>query len=398
MKFPADTLAIANLYALLSAINASVAPIVISLGGLAGAYLLAEDKSLATLPVSGFNVGVALMAGPASLLMFKIGRRGGFMAGALLGFLGITVAGSAILKGSFFWFCIGLMMAGGANSFVQQYRFAASDYVQDAIKSQAISRVLIGGIAAGIIGPQLVMHHKDLFYPIPFAGAFLSGAGLFVIGFLVLMLLPPQIPETLKTRPKEGRTKKEFIQDQTFATAVLCGTSSYALMAFVMTAAPLAMVGCGFGVAEAALGIQWHVLAMFVPSLFTGKLINRFGKLSIIATGLAILMLCSVVALSGISIEHFYVGLILLGLGWNFGFIGSTALLTETYEAHEKHTAQGLNDTILFTSVAIGSLGSGIAYESIGWETMNWIAFPVGLSCLVALFLLHQRHVLQANA
>lgn len=398
MKFPADTLAIANLYALLSAINASVAPIVISLGGLAGAYLLAEDKSLSTLPVSGFNVGVALMAGPASLLMLKIGRQRGFMAGALLGFLGVTVAGIAIVKSSFFWFCIGLVMAGSANSFVQQYRFAASDYVQDRIKSQAISRVLIGGIAAGIIGPQLVMHHKDLLYPIPFAGAFLSGAGLFVIGFLVLMLLPPQIPEARKTLPKRGRTKKEFIQDQTFATAVLCGTSSYALMAFVMTAAPLAMVGCGFGVAEAALGIQWHVLAMFVPSLFTGKLISRFGKLSIIATGLTILMLCSVVALSGISIEHFYVGLILLGLGWNFGFIGSTALLTEAYKTHEKHTAQGLNDTIIFTSVAIGSLGSGIAYESIGWETMNWIAFPISFSCLAALFLLHQRQVLQAGA
>ena len=168
MKFPANTLTIANLYALLSAINASVAPIVISLGGLAGAYLLAEDKSLATLPVSGFNVGVALVAGPASLLMFKIGRQRGFMAGALLGFLGITVAGMAIVKDSFLWFCIGLVMAGGANSFVQQYRFAASDYVQDTIKSQAISRVLIGGIAAGVIGPQIVMHNKDLFVSSPF--------------------------------------------------------------------------------------------------------------------------------------------------------------------------------------------------------------------------------------
>ena len=397
MKFPADTLAIANLYALLSAINASIAPIVISLGGLAGAYLLAENKSLATLPVSGFNVGVAVMASPASLLMFKIGRQRGFMTGALLGFLGITVAGMAIVKGSFLWFCIGLAMAGGANSFVQQYRFAASDYVQDTIKSQAISRVLIGGIAAGIIGPQLVMHNKDLLYPIPFAGAFLSGSALLVIGFLVLILLPPQIPETRKTHRRKGRTRKEFVQDQTFVTAVLCATSSYALMAFVMTAAPLAIVGCGFGVAEAAIGIQWHVLSMFVPSLFTGKLISRFGKLSIIAAGLVLLMLCSIVALSGTSIEHFYVGLIFLGLGWNFGFIGSTALLTETYETHEKHTAQGLNDTILFTTVAIGSLGSGIAYEFIGWETMNWIAFPVGFSCLTALFLLHQRKVSQAS-
>jgi len=392
MRFPTNTLAIANLYALLSAINASVAPIVIALGGLTGAYLLADDKSLATLPVSGFNVGVALMAGPASLLMFRIGRQKGFMAGAMLGIVGVSIAGIAILQHSFLWFCVGLALTGGANSFVQQYRFAASDFVDDALKAQAISRVLIGGIAAAIVGPQIVLHNKDLLYPIPFAGAFLSGAGLFCIGLLIMTLLPNERSEKRTPIDVEGRTKQEFLRDPTFLTAVLCGTSSYALMAFVMTAAPLAMVGCGFEVSDAAIGIQWHVLAMFVPSLFTGKLIRRFGKLPIIATGLVTLMACSAVALSGISIEHFYLALILLGLGWNFGFIGSTALLTETYQAHEKHTAQGLNDTILFGFVAFGSLSSGVAYEMVGWETMNWITYPIGLVCLVALFLDQQRH------
>ncbi len=392
MRFPTNTLAIANLYALLSAINASVAPIVIALGGLTGAYLLSDDKSLATLPVSGFNVGVALMAGPASLLMFRIGRQKGFMAGAMLGVVGVSIAGIAILQHSFLWFCVGLALTGGANSFVQQYRFAASDFVDDALKAQAISRVLIGGIAAAIVGPQIVLHNKDLLYPIPFAGAFLSGAGLFCIGLLIMTLLPNERSEKRTPVDVEGRTKQEFLRDPTFLTAVLCGTSSYALMAFVMTAAPLAMVGCGFEVSDATIGIQWHVLAMFVPSLFTGKLIRRFGKLPIIATGLVTLMACSAVALSGISIEHFYLALILLGLGWNFGFIGSTALLTETYQAHEKHTAQGLNDTILFGFVAFGSLSSGVAYEMVGWETMNWIAYPIGLVCLVALFLERQRH------
>jgi MFS family permease len=392
MRFPTNTLAIANLYALLSAINASVAPIVIALGGLTGAYLLSDDKSLATLPVSGFNVGVALMAGPASLLMFRIGRQKGFMVGAMLGIVGVSIAGIAILQHSFLWFCVGLALTGGANSFVQQYRFAASDFVDDALKAQAISRVLIGGIAAAIVGPQIVLHNKDLLYPVPFAGAFLSGAGLFCIGLLIMTLLPNERSEKRTPVDVEGRTKQEFLRDPTFLTAVLCGTSSYALMAFVMTAAPLAMVGCGFEVSDAAIGIQWHVLAMFVPSLFTGKLIRRFGKFPIIATGLVTLMACSAVALSGISIEHFYLALILLGLGWNFGFIGSTALLTETYQAHEKHTAQGLNDTILFGFVAFGSLSSGVAYEMVGWETMNWIAYPIGLVCLVALFLERQRH------
>ena len=235
------------------------------------------------------------------------------------------------------------------------------------------------------------MHNKDLLYPTPFAGAFLSGAGLFLIGLFVMTLLPHQIPEKQNIQRSDGRTKQDFIKNPTFITAVLCGTSSYALMAFVMTAAPLAMVGCGFDVSEAALGIQWHVLAMFVPSLFTGKLISRFGQRKIIAAGLMMLMLCSAMALAGITLEHFYLSFILLGLGWNFGFIGSTALLTETYADHEKHTAQGLNDSILFGSVAIGSLSSGVAYELIGWVFMNWIAFPVGLICLSALFFVKQR-------
>jgi MFS family permease len=325
-------------------------------------------------------------------LMFRIGRQKGFMAGAMLGIVGVSIAGIAILQHSFLWFCVGLALTGGANSFVQQYRFAASDFVDDALKAQAISRVLIGGIAAAIVGPQIVLHNKDLLYPIPFAGAFLSGAGLFCIGLLIMTRLPNERSEKRTPVDVEGRTKQEFLRDPTFLTAVLCGTSSYALMAFVMTAAPLAMVGCGFEVSDATIGIQWHVLAMFVPSLFTGKLIRRFGKLPIIATGLVTLMACSAVALSGISIEHFYLALILLGLGWNFGFIGSTALLTETYQAHEKHTAQGLNDTILFGFVAFGSLSSGVAYEMVGWETMNWIAYPIGLVCLVALFLERQRH------
>ena len=310
----------------------------------------------------------------------------------MLGLVGVSVASMAILQHSFLWFCVGLALTGGANSFVQQYRFAASDSVDNALKAQAISRVLIGGIAAAIVGPQIVLHNKDLLYPIPFAGAFLSDAGLFCIGLLIMTLLPKDRPVKRTQLHVAGRTKQKFLRDPTFLTAVLCGTSSYALMAFVMTAAPLAMVGCGYEVSDAAIGIQWHVLAMFVPSLFTGKLICRFGKLSIIAAGFVSLIACSAVALSGISIEHFYLALILLGLGWNFGFIGSTALLTMTYQEHEKHTAQGLNDTILFSFVAFGSLSSGVAYEMIGWETMNWLAYPIGLVCLVALFLEQQRH------
>lgn len=380
-----DRLTIANLYALLSAVNASAAPIVISLGGLAGAYLLPEQKSLATLPVSGFNIGVALLAAPASFLMFRIGRKYGFMIGALLGFVGIALASLALYLHDFVLFCLALLLAGGANSFVQQYRFAASDYVDSPLKAKAISRVLIGGIAAAIIGPQIVMHFRDLLYPTPFAGAFLMGSGLFLVAILIMQWLPDQPAEHHTHDASLGRSRREIAKQPKFVVAVLCGTASYALMAFVMTAAPLAMVGCGFDVSEAALGIQWHVMAMFIPSLFTGNLIARFGHLRVIASGLGLLMLCALIALHGLTLIHFYTALILLGIGWNFGFVGATALLTETYSADEKHKAQGLNDSILFGCVALGSLSSGLAYHLIGWELMNWLVMPIGFVCICAL-------------
>lgn len=385
MTFRTDSLAIANLYALLSAINASAAPIVIALGGLAGAYLLPEHKSLATLPVSGFNIGVALMAAPASHLMFKVGRKRGFMAGAALGFLAIAAAAVALTLNTFTLFVVALLAAGAANSFVQQYRFAASDYVDAPLKARAISRVLIGGIAAAVIGPQIILHFKDLLYPTPFAGAFAVGSLLFLLAIWVMRALPDQSVTNRPTEPHAGRSRAEIAKQPKFMVAVLCGTASYALMAFVMTAAPLAMIGCGFDVSDAALGIQWHVMAMFVPSLFTGQLISRFGHTRVIAAGLVLLMLCALIALHGLTLSHFYLALILLGVGWNFGFIGATALLTETYTADEKLKAQGLNDSILFSCVAIGSLGSGLAYHVIGWELMNWLVLPIGTFCLCVL-------------
>lgn len=393
MTFRTDTLAIANLYALLSAINASAAPIVIALGGLAGAYLLPEHKALATLPVSGFNIGVALMAAPASALMFHIGRKRGFMAGAALGFLAIALAALALTLHSFVLFVAALLLAGAANSFVQQYRFAASDYVDPSLKAKAISRVLIGGIAAAVIGPQIILHFKDLLYPVPFAGAFAVGSGLFLVALYVMRFLPAQSVRATPaaTATGNGRSRTDIAKQPKFIVAVLCGTASYALMAFVMTAAPLAMVGCGFDVSDAALGIQWHVMAMFVPSLITGQLITRFGHSAVIAAGLVLLMLCALIALHGLTLSHFYIALILLGVGWNFGFIGATALLTETYTAEEKLKAQGLNDSILFGFVAVGSLSSGLAYHVIGWELMNWLVLPIGVFCLAALIWLRTQ-------
>lgn len=378
----------AILLSVCQAMNSSAAPICIALGGVVGSYLLGPDKSLATAPVTGFNIGVAVMALPAAMIMRKIGRRNGFMAGAVVGILAMLLAVQAIMQQSFWLFVAALMLAGSSNSFVQQYRFAAADRGTKEFKAKAISYVLIGGVAAAVIGPQLILRTKDFLEPVPFAGAFLWGIGLFAISLVVMQFLapghPPKSAEELSDKPQ--RSLLEIMSQPKFIVAVLCATSSYALMSYVMTAAPLAMIACGFDINDATWGIQWHVMAMFVPSFFTGHLIARFGKERIIAIGLVILVACGLVGLNGITLSHFYLGLILLGIGWNFGFIGSTALVTETYEPHEKNKAQGANDFILFGSVAIASLLSGYSLNHMGWEFLNWIIFPIVALCLAALW------------
>lgn len=378
----------AILLSVCQAMNSSAAPICIALGGVVGSYLLGPDKSLATAPVTGFNIGVAVMALPAAMIMRKIGRRNGFMAGAVVGILAMLLAVQAIMQQSFWMFVAALMLAGSSNSFVQQYRFAAADRGTKEFKAKAISYVLIGGVAAAVIGPQLILRTKDFLEPVPFAGAFLWGIGLFAISLVVMQFLatghPPKLAEELSDKPQ--RSLIEIMSQPKFIVAVLCATSSYALMSYVMTAAPLAMIACGFDINDATWGIQWHVMAMFVPSFFTGHLIARFGKERIIAIGLVILVACGLVGLNGITLSHFYLGLILLGIGWNFGFIGSTALVTETYEPHEKNKAQGANDFILFGSVAIASLLSGYSLNHMGWEFLNWIIFPIVALCLAALW------------
>ena len=382
----------AVLLSICQAVNASAAPICIALGGVVGSHLLGTDKSLATAPITGFNVGVALMSLPAAMIMRRIGRKHGFMTGAVIGMGAMLLAVQAIKMQSFWLFVIALLIAGCSNSFAQQYRFAAADRGTKEFKAKAISYVLVGGIAAAIIGPQMILNFRDYLAPVPFAGAFLWGTGLFAISLIVMQFLapghPPKSAEELADKPQ--RPLSEIISQPRFIVAVLCGTSAYALMSYVMTAAPLAMIACGFDVDDATWGIQWHVLAMFGPSFFTGHLIARFGKERIMATGLFILVACALVGLNGITLAHFYIGLILLGVGWNFGFIGATAMVTETYEPHEKNKAQGANDFILFGTVAIASLLSGYSLNHAGWEFINWIVFPIVAICLVSLWWLHK--------
>lgn len=377
----------AVLYAACQAFGGAVGPINIALGGLAGSYLLGVDKSLATLPVSGYTLGIALGALPAAALMRRVGRKAGFMVGAVVGILGLLMAAWSLSIQAFWLFGLSLLASGVSGSFVQQYRFAAADRGTSSFKAKAISWVLVGGVFAAILGPQAVIWTKDLLLPTPFAGAFLSGTALLAVTLVVLAFLSPSTPAGAgvgaATRP--ARPLGEIMRQPRFMVAVLCGTASYALMSLVMTAAPLAMIGCGFTAEDSTLGIQWHVLAMFVPSFFTGNLINRFGKAPIVATGLLILVACGLLALAGVELMHFWGALILLGIGWNFGFIGATAMVTETYRAEEKGKAQGANDFILFGTVAFASFMSGQMLNHWGWGSVNWTIFPVVMISLAAL-------------
>ncbi|TIT14567.1 MAG: MFS transporter, partial [Mesorhizobium sp.] len=251
----------------------------------------------------------------------------------------------------------------------------------------AISFVLAGGIVTAILGPQIVIYTRELLAPVMFAGSFASILPLAAVGALILSFL--RVSSTTntvtETAASDGRPLAEIVTQPRFVAALFCTVGSYALMSFVMTGAPLAMVGCGLSEDDATLGISWHVMAMFGPSFFTGSLIHRFGAERILATGLVLLIGCATVALSGLHLWQFWTALILLGLGWNFGFIGATAMVAASYRPSEKSKVQGFHDFVLFGSVAFSSLMSGAIYNAWGWTMLNWVVFPVVALCFVAL-------------
>jgi MFS family permease len=376
--------------AAIQAIIGSAAPVAISTGGLAGYMLLADDKSLATAPVTGFNLGVALGALPAAFAISALGRRGGFLAGAGMTALGGLVACFSLLNSLFWLFAIGLLFIGVGGAFVQQYRFAAADAAPPEFKPKAISWVLTGGVFTAILGPQLVIQTKDLFAPFTFAGAYAGVVCLALLGGLLITFLKAPPPQTAAAKAEElpPRSRKEIISQPLFIVGLTCSVGSYMLMSFLMTGAPLAMVAAGCTQEQAFLGISWHVFAMFAPSFFTGSLIVKFGRERIVIVGLMLLIFSAIVGLAGQTVWHFWTALVLLGLGWNFGFIGSTAMVADTYRPSEKGIAQGFHDAVLFGSVAFASLMAGFVFNAGGWHTQNFIAFPMTAICLGALLTL----------
>lgn len=367
------------------ALGGAVPPISFAISAIAAYNFLGDNKSLATVPITAFVVGTAFGTVPAALLMRKVGRRPGFIAGMLISFLGVVLSAAAMFASGFILLCVGSFLVGFAQAFLQQFRFAAADTASPAFRPRAISLVMAGGIVAAVLGPQTVIYAADLFESAPYAGAFFAGALLTLLGAIVLLFL--DIPHVqAKSGVSTGRPIGEIARQPAFVVAVACAASSFAMMSFVMTAAPLAMVMHGHHRDSAVLGIQWHVLAMFAPSFFTGTLIARFGAERVIAVGLILLIGCSLVGLSGTSVGHFWLALILLGIGWNFGFIGATALVTNTYRPEEKEKVQALNDFLIFGIVAVASFSSGEVLMFGGWSILNIIVLPVAFGCLAALF------------
>ena len=371
--------------------------IIVSLGGIVGQQL-ASNPAFATLPISLYNLGMAIGTLPAAYLMRKYGRRGGYIIGAMLGVLSGLVAASGIYAGAFLIFCLGTLTAGFYGSYVQSYRFAAVDGVPEANRPKLISMVMIGGLFAAIIGPQTVIWTRDAIVWAPFAGSFLGQAVLALIALpFIMRLRTVATPPPPAGQSQTGRSLREIASQPKFIVAVIAGIVSYGLMSFVMTTAPIAMVGCGHTIGEAALGIQWHVLAMYGPSFVTGKLIERFGKSTITSVGLILIAMSAAVGLSGLGLTHFWVALVLLGIGWNFGFVGATAMVTDCYKPQERTRVQAMNDFLVFGAVAASSFSSGKLLSVAGWALINQMVFPIVGVVLVLVWWQAARNLKQAR-
>lgn len=355
-------------------------PMIFILGGLAG-QSLASNICFATLPISMIILANMIAATPVSHFMQTYGRRAGFILGASFGAMGGAVAAYGLYLASFPVFLAGSFLTGVYMSAHGFYRFAAADNVSEEFRPKAISYVMAGGLAAAVIGPQLVKLTSEAMV-VPFLGTYLAVIVINLVGsglFFFLDIPKPPVPSV--DAPK-GRSRWELITTPRIAVAVIGSMVSYALMNLVMTSTPLAVVGCGYEQADAADIVTAHVLAMYVPSFFTGHLIARFGIEKIVAIGLFILAAAGVVALQGVELSNFYLALVLLGIGWNFGFIGSTTMLASAYEPHERGRMQGLNDLIVFGGVTIASLASGGLMNcsggsaQAGWTSVNLAMAP----------------------
>jgi MFS family permease len=389
----------AFLLAICQACYLSASSIGVASSGLVGTEL-APSLLLATLPYSLIATTNAAVTVPASFLMARLGRRAGFVLGALIGGLGGVVSAWAIFERDFLLFCLGNALWGAFQATAQYYRFAAADAAAPAFRSRAVSYVLAGGVAAALIGPEIATRSKDLFAPVLFAGSFLAISVLAICTILTLAFLDIPVPSRAERAQAGGRPFGEIARQPIFIAAVANGVIGYAIMSFVMTASPIAAVGCGLTSGDAAGIIRFHLIGMYVPAFFTGALIARYGTTRIALTGTVLLLLCGIVALSGTSKPHFWVALALLGFGWNFMFVAGTTMLTQAYRPEERAKVQGLNEFLIAGSSALGSLASAGVYAGFGWDGLNLAVMPFLLLCaaITLWYALTQRAAARAPA
>lgn len=352
--------------------------VIYAVGAIVGAGL-APDKALATLPISIFVVGMAACILPAGTLARHHGRRAAFLAGTAGGVLAGLLAALAVVQGSFWLFCLATFLGGAYAAVVLSFRFAAADCVAPQWQPRALSIIMVGGVAAGVIGPQLVTYTMELWPPHMFAATFIVQALVALLSAAVLMGV--RLPMPTAAEIAGGRPLARIVRQPRFVVAATCGAVSYMLMNFLMTAAPLAMRMSGHSQESSNLGLQWHIIAMYAPSFFTGGLIARFGAGRVVAAGLALIALSAAVGLAGVDVPHFWGTLVLLGVGWNFGFVGASALVLQCHRPEEKTRVQALNDFIVFGTMAVGSFASGGLLAAYGWDVVLWVSFaPLALA------------------
>ena len=357
----------------------------IAINGLAG-LALAPTPSLATLPVTCWVVGGAIATMQASQYMKKVGRRSGLVRGAAVGIIGAAICASAVWQASFWLLCFGALVFGTYNAFGQYYRFVAAEVAPPEFKATAVSLVLAGGLVGGIVGPTLSRYTVDIAGP-KFAGAYLA---LIVFALATMAVLSRmRIPDpSAAEQSASGRPLSEIAAQPKYIVAVLSGAISYGVMNFLMTSTPIAMRVCGHPYGDAAFVISSHVVAMFAPSFFTGGLIKRFGTIPVMLAGAALNVVCIGVALAGLEVANFWWALVLLGVGWNFLYIGATTLLTETYRPEERAKAQGANEVAIFAMMALSSFSSGMIVTNASWEKVNYAATPLIAVVILALLYL----------
>ncbi len=338
--------------------------------------LLATDKSLATLPLGLQFLGTMLLTIPASYLMKHIGRQLGFILGTLLGLGGAALAAWAIFNSSFVYFCLGATLIGAFNGFGTYYRFAAADVATLDYRPTAISYVMAGGVIAAIVAPNLANWTSGFFASAQFAASYLALTGIYALSLLASFFLTIPKPDAREAHDS-GRPLTRIAAQGTFIVAVLGAALGYGIMSLVMTATPLAMQHHAHPFHDTTFVIEWHVLGMFAPSFVTGHLIRRFGVLTIMLVGAVLNFLCVAINLAGTELTHFWLALFMLGVGWNFLFVGGTTLLTEVYRVEEKAKTQALNDFLVFTMVTASSISAGALHYNLGWRAINFGVLPL---------------------